>query len=158
MILKLYLGMRNLAKKCFKRNNRKILVFTDYLQVIEASEIAKMKAPPFNISHWKDKSDFKGYLESIQYLIEEYKTTGSIHDLDYNSFEDIEQLRKEKSILENFKYCFMGVGERIDVERSFIDGKYRVLSNGRHRMYVAKKYNLKLLVYVSQEVRRVDDL
>jgi hypothetical protein len=138
------------------KENRRI-VTTDYLQVIEASEIVEMEAPPFNQAQWKDESDYKSYLESVQPLIEEYERTGSIHNLEYNSFNDIERNRDEQHNLKHFRDSFMDAGQWISVEKS-IDGKYRVVSNGRHRMYVAKKYGLKLLVHVSQEVIENDNL
>jgi hypothetical protein len=133
------------------------VVTTDYLQVIEASEIAELEAPPFNQAQWKDESDYKAYLESVQPLIEEFERTGSIHTLEYNSLDDIERNREEQHTLDVFRYSFMDVGQWIGVEKS-IEGLYRVVSNGRHRMYVARKYGLKLLVHVSQEVREFDNL
>ena len=137
-------------------NDNTVLVNADYLQVIEASEIAEMEAPPFNQAQWIDELDYKSYLESVQPLIEEYEQTGSIHNLEYNSFNDIESNRDEQHNLQHFRDSFMDVGQWISVEKS-IDGKYRVISNGRHRMYVAKKYGLKLLVHVSQEVIENDN-
>ncbi len=129
------------------------IVSTDYLKVIYPSEIAEMEVPPFNQSHWPDELIYKESLEHVQPLIEEYEHTGSIHTLEYNSYDDIERYRTERHELNKFNYSFMDRNNGISVEK-MLSGQYRVLNNGRHRMYIAKKYNLKLLVHVTQEVKK----
>ena len=126
-------------------------VATDYMKVINAAEIDEMRMPAFNQSHWGSEEDYKLYLESVQSLIEEYEQTGAIHTLEYNSLDDIEKNREEQHKLNQFNSSFLSVGHYINVEKT-LTGKYKVVSNGRHRMYVAKKFGFKLLVHVAQEV------
>lgn len=128
------------------------VVATDYLKVIYPSEIVEMEIPSFNQSDWSAELEYKESLERIQPLIEEYERTGSIHDLTYSSISDIDKNADEQRTINNFKFFFMDKRNWINVEKT-LSGQYRVLDNGQHRMYIARKYDLKLLVHVSQEVK-----
>lgn len=130
----------------------KKVVSTDYMQVIEAAEIIDMEIPLFHQGKWGSEDEYRVYLESVQFLIEKYEHMGAIHTLRYDMFSDILKNREEQLMINNFKASFMEAEHWVNVEKT-IEGKYRVVSNGRHRMYVAHKYGLKLLVHVSQEVR-----
>lgn len=153
-LLFLYGGTRMFSFPFKKKENveNHFLVSTDYMLVIKPDEIAEMDAPMFGKSHYGKELEYKTYLECIQPLVEEYERTGRIHTLEYNSFADIKKNQEERKILDNFNYSFLNCANWVDVEKR-ISGKYRVCSNGRHRMYVAKKYGLKLLVHVTQEER-----
>lgn len=116
---------------------------SDYYTIIYPDEIMPMDEPEFSVSHWYSELEYKQFLEQMQPLMEWYEAscfsfTDCVHDDD----------EKMTSLFEN---SFVDVGHRIDVEK-IPSGKYRVVSNGRHRMYVAKKYKLKLLVYVVQKI------
>lgn len=122
----------------------------DYYRVIEPSAIREMKAPEFNMSQWSSEEEYRAYLESVQPLIDEYASTGTIHTIEYQTMEDVAKYRDEAMFLNNFKASFLNFGSHVNV-RKCLDGTYEVSSNGRHRMYVARKYGLKLLVHVSDE-------
>ena len=122
----------------------------DYYCVIEPSAIREMKAPEFNMSQWSSEEEYRAYLESVQPLIGEYASTGTIRTIEYKTMEDVAKNRDEAMCLDNFKASFLDFGSHINV-RKCLDGTYEVTSNGRHRMYVARKYGLRLLVHVSDE-------
>ena len=82
-------------------------------------------------------------------MIEEYEKSGSIHLLEYNSFDDVLKNVNEQCRLDNFRKTFME-GNCI-MAGKMLSGQYKVIDSGYHRMYVAKKYNLKVLVHVVQE-------
>lgn len=137
------------VKKKHKKEKIYQTFSTDYMKVISASEIADMEEPPFNQSKWSSKESYRLYLESVQSIIEEYEKNGKLPEITLN--EEIAHPEECKKLV-NFRYNFLDFASYIDVEKT-IDGKYKVCCNGRHRMYVAKKYGLKLLVHVSQEQR-----
>jgi hypothetical protein len=141
----------------FPAKDSKKVVTTDYLKVIDSSEIAEIEAPPFSKAQWGSEEDYKVYLAGVQPLILEYEKNGKLHSLEYNSVADIEKNREEADVLHKFRCSFLDVGCWINVEKS-LAGEYRVVSNGRHRMYVARKYGFKLIVHVAQEVRGLDNL
>lgn len=127
-----------------------IIRTTDYYTVISPDEIQALRQPPFEQGAYLSELDYKNYLEKVQFLFDEYETTGSIHEIHFDSIEDVAKKREEKRFLDNFRAAFLDCGRHINVGRT-LDGTYKVVSNGRHRMYVAKKYNLRLLVHVAQE-------
>ena len=122
----------------------------DYYKVITADEIMELEEPPFDVSHYGKEDEYKSHLESVQLLVNEYEKNGDIHTLEYNSYEDIERNRDEKMLLDNFRNSYLHDSERIEVKK-LLNGKYRFCTNGRHRLYVAKKYDLKLIVHVREE-------
>lgn len=86
----------------------------------------------------------------MQPLIEEYERTGEIHTIEFKSLDDVTLLGEEKRFLDQFRHSFLDCGSHINTVKK-LDGTYIVASNGRHRMYVARKYGLKLLVHVAGE-------
>lgn len=126
------------------------VITVDYMKVITAYEISPMKEPPFALADWASEEEYRAYLEDVQPLIKEYETQGKIHDLVYETFEDIDRNRNEQHKINQFKWSFLNSAEWINVEKT-MEGTYKVVTNGRHRMYVAKKYFLNLIVHVTQE-------
>lgn len=118
-------------------------------RVIEPSLIRDMNSPEFDPDPSSDFSEegYRAYLESVQYLFDEYEKTGSIHGIVYRTPEDTLRYRDEDILLRNFRKTFLCAGDSVRVTQ-FSDGTYTVASNGMHRMYIAKKYGLRLLVYV----------
>ncbi len=141
---------RNILKS--KSNNIKSydIISVDYMKVIDSDEIGFIDTPPFEQSHYGSEIEYKQYLENVQPLIEEYEKIGTIHPLRYDSFEDIKRNLKEQQKLNNFESSFLDCGNWINAVKT-LDSKYIVGSNGRHRMYVAKKYGFKLIIHVCQE-------
>ena len=136
--VKLFLRMKKLEGK-------------DYLCVIDGSSIEDPNRPVFFEKYGKkDEAFYEDLVRSFQPLIREYECTGTIHTLEYNSFDDIERNREEFSFIGNFQKIFMDSANYIDVIKTAY-GKYRLTYGGYHRAYVAKKYGLKLLVHVSGE-------
>lgn len=137
--------------KWLTREQKKVVIRTvDYFKVIDAAEIQDLEEPPFNQSPYLSEEEYKMYLEKAQILFDEYSNTGSIHTIEYKSLEDIEKNREEERFLCNFRYSFLHYGKCICVRKT-MDGTYKVTSNGRHRAFVAKKYELRLLVHVIEE-------
>lgn len=136
----------------FKKKNKaqKQIRDVDYFVVIEPKEIKSLKKPPFEQGAYGSESDYRRYLEEVQPLFDEYESTGNIHTISYASMDEISEKRDEKRFLDNFRVSFLDCSQYVNVGRT-LDGRYTVVSNGRHRMYVAKKYNLRLLVHVTQE-------
>lgn len=64
--------------------------------------------------------------------------------------EEISKDRDNRFFRENFIGSFLCDGQWINAGKN-VSGKYYVASNGRHRMYIAKKYGLKLIIHVAQE-------
>lgn len=128
------------------------VISTNYFKVIEPSEILyDSQIPKFDLCGRRSEKEYMDYIKSVQYLIEEYRNTGKIHSIEYTSFDDIKKYREEQEILDAFRDNFLSIGKSITVEKT-CTGQYKVVSNGYHRMYVAKKYGLKLLVRVCQEI------
>lgn len=116
----------------------------DYI-VIKPEQIAPIEEPPFG-GRYLEEEEYVDYLRKVQPLIEEWESTGTIHDVVLNSIKDVHEKREEIVFLNNFKAAFLNVGKHIDV-RLNSDALYDVASNGRHRMFIAKKYGFKLIVY-----------
>lgn len=122
---------------------------TDYFIVIMPDEIEDIEPPEFG-QHGKLPEE--GYVEMLkraQPLIEEYKKNHYIQPLVFNSFSDIEEKRDEKVFRDNFDDGFFGVC-RIWAEKTS-SGKYRIITNGKHRAFIAKKYGFNLIVNVVNE-------
>ena len=143
-IFKLKIDSKAYRKKAYE------IVSTDYIKVINSIEIGSIDSPPFEQSHYNSEQEYKQYLESIQPLIDEYEKTGNIHSIEYDPKADIEQFIKEQQRLQNFKSSFLDCANWINAEKT-TDSKYIVCTNGRHRMYVAKKYGFRLIIHVCQE-------
>lgn len=118
----------------------------DYLIVINGNEIAEMDEPPFNIGKWSDEEKYKSLLIEMQPLFDEYRQKGSL-DSPYpiNGTDDEISIYKKKQ-----KCISLFISSYIQTVKTK-DQKYKVASDGRHRMYVAKKYSLDILVHVAAE-------
>jgi len=124
---------------------------TDYYIVINANEIAELEVPPF-CGKYSSEDEYREYLEKVQPLFSEYQNDGRIHTINFETLDDIEHNYNELLFLNNFNSSFLSWSNHINVRKD-INGLYHVTTNGRHRMYVARKYGLYLLVHVSEEER-----
>ena len=107
----------------------------NYFIVIKPEEIGNVKEiKDFGCSHRGKEEDYKNYLESVQPLITNYEKAGNVDTINDNKFY----------------VDFFNFSNRITVTKTK-SGKYEVTDNGHHRMFIAKKYGLKLIVYVEQE-------
>lgn len=122
----------------------------DYFKVISPEEIQEMDEPPFNEGQWSSEEEYKEFMERMQPLFDEYDCNGKIHTVEFKTIEDITRYRDEWRRLNNFNAQFLQSGQYINVVKN-PDGTYKVASNGRHRLYVAKKYGLRVLVHVAEE-------
>ena len=118
----------------------------DYLIVIKADEIAEMDEPPFNIGKWGDEKKYKSLLIEMQPLFDEYRRNGTL-----DSPFPINGTNEEISIYKQKQKCIsLFISSYIQTVKTK-DQKYKIASDGRHRMYVAKKYSLDILVHVAAE-------
>jgi|SRR3712207_3845552 len=88
----------------------------------------------FNSGTYDSEEEYKKHLERMQPLIDEYQENGFIND------EISKDLREE--FYNSFFYranC---------VFANFENGKYRFCTNGRHRLYVARKYKFKIICFI----------
>lgn len=101
-------------------------------RVIRPDQIAPIPDPGFPWSFDRTEEDFRVFLEKCQ-----------------SWFADYPNNSPEKTFMDgtNLSYVFEDVAHAITVHQDG-NGKYVVDSNGRHRMYVARKYGLSLLVCV----------
>lgn len=147
MIFNLFRNVLKLKSNHIEAHN---VIRVDYIKVINPDEIGFVEPPPFDQSHYGSEIEYKRYLESVQPLIEEYESTGSIHHLKYDSLECVKKNLNEQQKLNDFKSSFLSCGNWINTEKT-LNSKFIVCTNGRHRMYVAKKYGLRLIIHVCQE-------
>lgn len=123
----------------------------DYYTIIGPSEISiPVDEILFSKGTWSSEDEYREYLTKVQPLIDEYETSGEIHTINYDSMEDIELHREEQRMLDSFNDTFLSYRSHINVTKQ-LDGTYKVASDGRHRMVIAKKYNLRLIVHVCAE-------
>ena len=102
----------------------------DFL-VISADKIAPFKRPEFP-NKGRTEEDYRRFLEACQDWFADYPAC----------------IEKNVWIGESdLNYIFTHWDQLITVEEG-TDGKYYVDSNGRHRLYVARKYGLSILVCV----------
>ena len=101
-------------------------VYGEYI-VISASEIADIEIDDFGINGRHSEYDYKELLEKYQYIFNTFDSDKSYADMD------------------EFYSLFLDSGGAITVCKGK-NGLYEYASNGRHRLYVAKKYNLSVLV------------
>jgi hypothetical protein len=88
-------------------------------------------------------------LKNSQTYITEYEKTGDINtalDLNPNDdFETIKEKRKEQEVILNYKNILMNPKTCLRVKRiGLIKKKYMRTEDGRHRLYIAKKYNRRI--------------
>lgn len=100
-------------------------------KVLEGQDIAPFKCPDFGCYGHGPESSYKELVENAQLSFSEYEQTGSV---------------KENP---SAHFGFFFGSERVVVCKT-ISGQYHVI-NGLHRAFVARKYGLKLLVYVEEE-------
>ena len=118
----------------------------DYLIVINGNEIAEMDEPPFDEGKWGKEEMYKSLLIEMQPLFEEYRRTGTLESA-YplnGTKEDIALYNQKQKCISLF------VSSYIQTVKTK-DQKYKVASDGRHRLFVAKKYSLDILVHVTAE-------
>lgn len=116
----------------------------NYHMVISSSEISSSEIPPFEkSSHHGTELEYKKYLEELQPVFEICKMKSGVpHREDVPFLSDFEW--------NHFYSSFVDAGDCINVKK-LPDNTFAITSNGAHRMYVAKKYGLQLLVHVSDE-------
>ena len=121
----------------------------DYLRVIRADEIGKFAKPPFP---WKGHTEqqYRFFLEKYQTAFGIFEENNSGYKAENDILKDISQSYKEQKDVDTFENVFLDYGSCVFAQKNY-NGKYQVCSGGFHRMYVAKKYGLKLLVRVMQE-------
>ena len=106
--------------------------------------MADVELPPFG-GRYRLEKEYKEYLEKSQPLFDEFEKTGRIVEVEALVGKPMVGLSDEEEWLINFEHIMMGP-DCVTVEEQ--DGKYVISSNGGHRLYVAKKHGLKLLVKV----------
>ncbi len=120
-------------------------------RVINGSDIEDVGEPEFNISHWVTEEIYKKDLEEALPYFEEFSKTGTIKKYPYNSLDDIQKHYDLNQKIHNVERNYMDSGNHVSVIET-ANGKYIAAVNGRHRLYVARKYNLKILVYVEHKL------
>lgn len=115
-----------------------------FCTVIEPASIRELDTPDFGIGGQYTEEEYLSYLTMMQPVFEEYMRSGSIDSY-------VLQLPKEEqfSFRVNFYANFTGAGDSVRVRRHK-DGTYSLLGNGWHRLFIARKHDLKLLVYVKE--------
>lgn len=139
------------SKEAPKENVYRYPAATDYFKVIAGTEIEEMEPVTFGDNGKMTELQYRELLEDNQSIFDEYDRTGALPEIKYESFEDIDRLAPEWKRLNDFKTEFMEVGTRIEVEKR-ISGKYKVTTNGKHRLFIAQKYKMKVMVHVCQEI------
>ena len=97
--------------------------------VISGDQIAPLPNPGFPAGGYTEE-DFRALLEGCQDWFQDYPNGGTA---EVNGA--------------NLSCVFEGVAQAITVHRA-ANGQYTMATNGRHRLYVARKYGLSLLVCV----------
>lgn len=103
----------------------------DYL-LIQPSEIGETKIPEFGVHGRPKEEQYRKLLEDSQIYFQKYLEKPANESFYLN--EDCDAAT-----------VFLDFANAVTVRKQK-DGKYYVTSNGYHRMYIAKKYNLPLLV------------
>lgn len=144
------------------------VVTVDYFKVIDTAEIAEVNPNDivFGDKRRLTEEGYKLEVEKMQPWIDQYQKYGNIEafekfyyeslilkDRDYERFF-CEEIHNAKRSFSHFK-CDYFTNNRIEARKT-INGQYEVTTNGKHRMYVAKKYGLRLIVHVSEEVRKIE--
>jgi hypothetical protein len=130
-----------------------VKIRVDNFVVINPEEIEDLGEPVFNLTgKLREEEYLKLLVDSLPYILE-YEASGSVAKLEYNAKDSDAELHtkwEENCKRDAFVRGFLDSGSYINVEKT-ISGKYRCLSNGLHRLYVAKKYGQKVIVHVYQE-------
>ena len=126
----------------------------DYYEcIIDSDRILIDKRPEFNQLNRPSEQSYKNFLTESQPYIDEYLIKGTIENK-YNQLQDMSievNLKRvnEERRLSKFRNALFGT-DSINVSKTK-EGYYRVAKNGRHRLYVAKKYKIRVLVHVILE-------
>lgn len=122
----------------------------DYFRAIGPEEMQDIREYDKDAHFWDGRApeeQILEYVKSDQPLIDEFQETGEV--LVQYPYPD--QAAREKAGLKELIFGHgLQNGREIRVTRK-LDGTFIVSGNGRHRMYVARKYGLKLLVHVIGE-------
>jgi len=139
--------------KSFKKENKEIVdnrscktKRVDYLTVISGNSIAEMDIPPFGEGKWESEKRYKMLMEEMQPMFEEFKKKGLL-DTTYplnGSVEEISLYNLRQKCVDLF------ISDSITTIKTK-SNEYKVASNGRHRMFVAKKYGFDILIHVNEE-------
>ena len=113
-------------------------------RVIYPEEMADAEIPPYG-GRYRLEMEYKDFIERSQPLFDEYEQTGRIHEVEALIGKPMVGLSDKEEWLLDFEHCMLGP-DCVTFEEH--DGKYVISSNGSHRLFVAKKYGLKLLVKV----------
>lgn len=111
-----------------------IRMYSDYeYRVIHSNEIASMKNPGFP---WKGnrEEDFVDFMEQSQKYFREWEVNKSSSSYKVGNVD--------------FAYVYLDIGHCVCVGKNK-KGKYEIASEGRHRLYVAKKYKFDILVCIT---------
>lgn len=128
--------------KTQSKNNR----IVDYFCVISSVEIGDMPEPPFSQGKYGAEEEYKKLLDTMQPLFAEYKENGKI-DTTY-------PIQGSQADFDMYNLKHKCVSLFIDSPINTIktkDNHYVVASDGRHRMYAAKKYGFSILIHVAEE-------
>ena len=113
-------------------------VITDYFEVITPEKMVVEDKISFDKYGKASEERYRRFLEKDQPIINAYEKN-----------QDMEGLIEDHEFYEHFR-AFFDPDCWINVAK-FSDNKYIVTTNGNHRMYVAQKYGLKLIVHVGEE-------
>ncbi len=113
-------------------------IHTEFI-VLDPEEIPEIEKPPFGNGRYRKEEEYLDYLLEGQIYFEEYAETGRIAQIEKLIGKPNAGLSEQNEWLLNFEHNFLGP-DCITVEIQ--DGTYVLSSNGRHRMYVAKRNGL----------------
>jgi hypothetical protein len=142
-------------------------VNVDRMEVIDSDQIGYVSDEIiFGTTSRPTEEEYRVELEKMQWWFNEYEKYGDIDALekfvreslelenkDYKEFNR-QEIQNIKNMIPHVKYSYFG-GQRIEAIKT-MDGHYEVLYDGHHRMYVAKKYGLRLVVHVSKEIKKIE--
>lgn len=114
--------------------------------VIDASNISDLNESVFIIEKNKE-NDIKEMLEDNQEFFIDYMSSGDINQPVICDNDVMNALRDELKSYNNFFKNFISPINRIEVMKNDSDDKY-VSTNNKVILYVAKKYDLKVLVHL----------
>lgn len=117
--------------------------------VLRPDEIPNIDYPGFGGTRRKTQAEYLDYVQKGQVYFDEYERTGHIAALKALKRKSLVGLSEHDEWLLAFEHNFLGPDcASVEIEK----GEYVLSSNGSHRMYVAKKYGLKLLVKLRKHV------
>ena len=130
-----------------------------YFTLIMPDQIRRMKRPEFGSHGRLTIREYRKELQRFQPWFEEYSRFGTIRefaDLDKHKDRFLDpdpEVRRVESMKwmrrDHFECCFLEKACITVMKHK--DGTYSVLTNGRHRLYAAKRFRLPVLVCVAEE-------